>query len=114
MSNGLHGSFRFCVRAFAYQSSSHTLFYCTFTFILHSCFCERVGYGLVRLDGAFMGLAYVCLTFQRFSARVDPHFRMPKIGLLHSCLLLGIQVVMGQAQRKLMADSNAAGFSFYA
>lgn len=61
-----------------------------------------------------MGLAYVCLTFQRFSARVNPQFRMPEIGLLHNYLLLEIQVVMGQAQSKLMADSNAAGFSFYA
>lgn len=87
--------------------------FCTkiFSFIAF-LLCERVGYGLVRLDGSYMDLASVFVTFQRFLAG--------PIQILHAeerfnAQLFAsekIQIVMGQAQCKLMADSNAAGFFF--
>jgi hypothetical protein len=75
--------------------------------------CERVGYGLVRLDGFPHGFSIRLCYFPAFLGRGR------RSTLLHAeeCLTVVCfrnQIVMGQAQCKLMADSNATGFFFRA
>ena len=67
---------------------------------------------MVRLDGFPHGSSIRLCYFPAFFGQGRLRLYMPKKGSLQLFASERIQIVMGQAQCKLMADSNAAGFFF--